>query len=42
VVVESLPEVLLLIAIMGDLGGGVASELEEAVTVLSHRHGSLK
>jgi hypothetical protein len=42
VVIESLPEALLLIAIMGDLSGGVASELEEAVTVLSHRHSSLK
>jgi hypothetical protein len=42
VVIQSLPEALLLIAIMGDLSGGVASELEEAVTVLSHRHSSLK
>jgi hypothetical protein len=42
VVIESLPKTLLLIAIMGDLSGGVASELEEAVTVLSHRHSALK
>jgi hypothetical protein len=41
VVIQSLPEVLLLIAIMSDLSGGVACELEEAVTVLSHRHSSL-
>jgi hypothetical protein len=42
VVIQSLPEALLLIAIMGDLSGGVASELEKTVTVLSHRHSSLK
>jgi hypothetical protein len=42
VVIESLPEALLLIAIMGDLNGGVASELEKTVTVLGHRHSSLK
>jgi hypothetical protein len=42
VVIESLPEALLLIAIMGDLGGGVASELEETITVFGHRHSSLK
>jgi hypothetical protein len=29
-----IPEALLLIAIMGDLSGGVASELEETITVL--------
>jgi hypothetical protein len=42
VVIESLPEALLLIAIMGDLSGGVASKLEESITVLGHRHSSLK
>jgi hypothetical protein len=42
VVIESLPEALLLIAIIGDLSGGVASELEETITVLDHRHSSLK
>jgi hypothetical protein len=41
VVIESLPEALLLIAIIGDLSGGVASELEETITVLGHRHSSL-
>jgi hypothetical protein len=35
VVIESLPEALLLIAIMGDLSGGVASKLEKTITVLS-------
>jgi hypothetical protein len=42
VVIQSLPESLLLIAIIGDLSRGIASELEEAITVLSHRHSSLK
>jgi hypothetical protein len=42
VVIESLLEALLLIAIMGDLSGGVASELEETITVLGHHHSSLK
>jgi hypothetical protein len=42
VVIESLSEALLLIAIMGDLSGGIASELEEMITVLGHRHSSLK
>jgi hypothetical protein len=42
VVIQSLPESLLLIAIIGDLSGGVASELEETITVLGHRHSSLK
>jgi hypothetical protein len=42
VVIESLPEALLLIAIIGDLSGGIASELEETITVLGHRHSSLK
>jgi hypothetical protein len=41
-IVHPLPEALLLIAIIGDLSGGIASELEETVTVLSHRHSSLK
>jgi hypothetical protein len=41
VVIQSLPEALLLIAIIGDLSGGVASELEETITVLGHRHSSL-
>jgi hypothetical protein len=42
VVIKSLPEALLLIAVIGDLSGGVASELEETITVLGHRHSSLK
>jgi hypothetical protein len=42
VVIESLPQVLLLIAIMGYLSGGVASKLEKTITVLCHRHRSLK
>jgi hypothetical protein len=42
VVIESLPEALLLIAIMGDLSGGVASKLEKMITVLCHHHRSLK
>jgi hypothetical protein len=42
VIIESLPEALLLIVIIGDLSGGVASELEETITVLGHRHSSLK
>jgi hypothetical protein len=42
VVIQSLLEALLLIAIIGDLSGGIASELEETITVLGHRHSSLK
>jgi hypothetical protein len=40
-IVQPLPEALLLIAIIGDLSGGVASELEETVTILYHHHSSL-
>jgi hypothetical protein len=42
VIIQSLPEALLLITIIGDLSGGVVSELEETITVLGHRHSSLK
>jgi hypothetical protein len=42
VIVQSLPEALLLITIIGDLSGGIASKLEETITVLGHRHSSLK
>jgi hypothetical protein len=42
VIVQPLPEALLHIAVIGDLSGGVASELEEMVTVLGHRHSPLK
>jgi hypothetical protein len=41
-IIQSLSEALLLIAIMSDLSGGVASKLKETVTILRHRHGSLK
>jgi hypothetical protein len=41
-IVWPLPESLLLIAIIGDLSGGIASELEETITILCHRHSSLK
>jgi hypothetical protein len=41
-VVQTIPEVLLLLAVISDIGRGVASELEEAITVLYHRHNSLK
>jgi hypothetical protein len=40
-VIQPLPEALLFIAIIGDLSGGIASELEETIMVLSHRHSSL-
>jgi hypothetical protein len=42
VIVQPLPEALLLIAIIGDLTRGVASELKEMVRILCHRHSSLK
>jgi hypothetical protein len=42
VIIQPLPEALLLIAIIGDLSGGIACELEETITVLGHRHSSLK
>jgi hypothetical protein len=42
VVIQSLPEALLLIAIIGDLSGGIVSELKETITVLCHSHSSLK
>jgi hypothetical protein len=41
-IIQPLPEALLLIAIIGDLSGSVASKLEETVTVLGHHHSSLK
>jgi hypothetical protein len=41
-IVEPLPEALLLITIIGDLSRGVASELAETVTILYHCHSSLK
>jgi hypothetical protein len=42
VIIQSLLEVLLLIAITSDVSRGVAGKLKEAVTVLRHRHRSLK
>jgi hypothetical protein len=42
VIIQSLLEVLLLIAITSDVSRGVAGKLKETVTVLRHRHRSLK
>jgi hypothetical protein len=42
VIIQSLLEVLLLVAITGDVSRGVAGKLKETVTVLRHRHRSLK
>jgi hypothetical protein len=42
VIIQSLLEVLLLIAIIGDVCRGIAGKLKETVTVLRHRHRSLK
>jgi hypothetical protein len=41
-IVQSLPEALLLIAVIGDLSGGIASEQEETVMIHCHHHSSLK
>jgi hypothetical protein len=42
VIIQSLLDILLLIAITSDVSGGVAGKLKETVTVLRHRHRSLK
>ena len=42
VVLKALHEVLLLLAVMRNIGRGVASELKETVMVLRHRHSPLK
>ena len=42
VVLETLHEVLLLVAVIRDLGRGVASELKEMIAVLRDRHSPLK
>ena len=42
VVLKTLHEVLLLVAIIYDLGRGVVSELKKTVTVLRHRNSPLK
>jgi hypothetical protein len=41
-IIQSLLEILLLVAINGDIGGGVTGKLKETVTVLRHRHRPLK
>jgi hypothetical protein len=42
VIIQSLLEVLLLVAITGDVSRGIAGKLKETVTILRHRHRSLK
>jgi hypothetical protein len=42
VIIQSLLEILLLIAITGDVSRGITGKLKETVTVLRHRHRSLK
>ena len=42
IVLKSLHEVLLLFAVIRDLGRGVASELKETITILCDRHSPLK
>ena len=42
IVLQSLHEVLLLLAVIHDLGRGVASELKEMITILCDRHSPLK
>ena len=42
IVLKSLHEVLLLLAVIRDLGRGVASELKETITILYDRHSPLK
>jgi hypothetical protein len=42
IVLQSLHEVLLLLAVIRDLGRGVASELKEMITILCDRHSPLK
>jgi hypothetical protein len=42
VIIQSLLEVLLLIAITSDVSRGIAGKLKETVTVFRHRHRSLK
>jgi hypothetical protein len=42
VIIQSLPEILLLITIASDVSRGIAGQLKETVTVLRHRHRSLK
>jgi hypothetical protein len=42
VVLQTLHEVLLLVAIIRDLGRGVVSKMKEMITILRDRHSSLK
>jgi hypothetical protein len=42
VIIQSLLEILLLVAITGDVSRGITGQLKETVTVLRHRHRSLK
>ena len=42
VVLETLHEVLLLGAVIRDLGRGIVSELKETITILRDRHSPLK
>ena len=42
VVLKALHEVLLLLAVIRNIGRGVASELQKAITILRDRHSPLK
>jgi hypothetical protein len=42
VIIQPFLEILLLVAITGDVSRGLAGKLKETVTVLRHRHGSLE
>jgi hypothetical protein len=42
VIIQPFLEILLLVAITGDVSRGIAGKLKETVTVLRHRHRSLK
>jgi hypothetical protein len=42
VIIQPLLEILLLVAITGDVSRGITGQLKETVTILHHRHRSLK
>jgi hypothetical protein len=42
VIIQSLLEILLLVATTGDVSRGITGQLKKTVTVLHHRHRSLK
>jgi hypothetical protein len=42
VIIQPLLEILLLVAITGDVSRGITGQLKETVTVLRHRHRSLR